>query len=146
MKSRHRTRNFRLAVLQLEDRLAPATQLLPDLQILPEYLSGWYLDTATTPGTTMLRYATSAANLGAGPFELNGTPTTVFNADGSQSQLVNQKIYLSDGTTTSRAAGTFTYHPAHGHIHFDDFAVARLRTRPGGTGIGAVIASSPKTS
>ncbi len=75
---------------RLEDRLAPATQLLPDLQVLSNYLSGWYLDSTTTPGTTLLRYATAIGNGGVGPFEINGTPTTQFNPDGTQSQLVNQ--------------------------------------------------------
>ena len=84
-------------LIRLEDRLAPATQLLPDLQVLPSYLSGWYLDTTSSPGTTLLRYATAVGNGGDGAFELNGTTTTQYNADGTQSQLVNQKITWSDG-------------------------------------------------
>lgn len=130
--------------LQLEQRLAPA-QLLPDLQILSSYLSGWSVNTTSTGGRE-LRFATALANGGLGAFEINATSTIVTNPDGSQSQLVNQKIFNTDGTYSLRPAGSFTYHPEHGHFHFDSMAVTQLRLRPGGTGVGAVIASGPKVS
>lgn len=129
----------------LEDRIAPATQLLPDLQLLGSYLSGWTINTTTTGGRE-LRFATALGNGGLGAFEINATPTIITNPDGSQSQIVNQKIFNSDGTTTLQQSGTFTYHAAHGHFHFDDMAVAQLRLRIGGTGVGAVIAAGPKVS
>lgn len=125
----------------LEDRVVPANQLLPDLHVLQANLTGW----TVTPGV-QIRFSTGMANGGQGPFELNGTTTIINNPDGTQSQVVNQKIYWDDGTTTSRVAGTFTYHSTHGHTHFDDFAIARLRIRPTDQSVGAVVATGPKTS
>lgn len=127
--------------LRLEDRVVPANQLLPDLNVLQSYLTGW----TVTPGVE-IRFSTGMANGGQGPFELNGTSTIITNPDGTQSQVVNQKIYWDDGTTTTRVAGTFTYHPSHGHTHFDDFAVARLRIRPTDQSVGGIVATGPKTS
>jgi hypothetical protein len=132
-------------LLRLEDRIAPVSQLLPDLHVLSANLSGWTINTNSSTGARELRFSTAIANQGLGPFELNGTPQYIFNADGTQSQVVNQKIYMDDGSSMSRVAGTFTYHPGHGHVHFDDMAIARLRTR-NGTEVGGVIRVGPKTS
>ncbi len=130
--------------VHLEDRIAPA-QFLPDLQVLGSYLNGWTIN-PTTSGGRELRFATALANGGLGAFEINATTTIITNPDGSQSQVVNQKIFDSNGTTTLRQAGTVSYHGEHGHFHFDDMALAQIRLRPGGTGVGAVIASGPKVS
>ena len=86
------------------------------------------------------------ANGGAGPFELNGNNQIIANPDGSLSVNATQRIYNSDGTSTERNAGTFVYHPTHGHIHFDGFAQYQLRERPADNSVGPVVASSRKTS
>lgn len=128
----------------LENRIAPAAQMLPDLIVLENYLSGWTINNVSGGGRE-IRFSTGIANIGQGAFELNGAPIYIFNPDGTQSQVVNQKIFWDDGTNSTRQAGTFTYHPEHGHVHFDDMAVARLRSRTGTT-IGPVVAEGPKTS
>lgn len=128
-------------LLPLEDRIVPANQLLPDLHVLSGNLTGW-----TITNNVEIRFSTGMANGGAGPFELNGTTTIIDNGNGTKSHVVNQKIYWDDSTTTTRVAGTFTYHAAHGHTHFDDFAVARLRVRPSNQSVGGIVAIGPKTS
>src|SRR5687768_16423613 len=45
----------------LEDRLTPANALLPDLQVLSSYLSGWTVNSAAGNGRE-IRYATALAN------------------------------------------------------------------------------------
>ena len=126
---------------------AAATQQLPDLIVWAsaenEYLYGWHIDTdePTEPGRRLLRLTNAVANIGAGPLELNGGPT---NPDGTQ--VVFQRIYNSDNSTTDREAGTFTYHPEHGHIHFDDYAEYNLRAVTADDGVGDVIATGAKIS
>lgn len=136
----------RLRFDPLEDRTVPATQLLPDLHVLSSYLPGWSLDTQTNPGHTLLRFATAMANGGPGAFEIRGTNNIITAPNGSQEQVVNQRIYNSDHTFTDRTAGTFIYHPTHGHIHFEDFAQAFLRVRGVGNTVGASVATGLKTS
>ncbi len=128
-------------LLKLEDRIAPANQLLPDLHVLQANLTGW-----TYSANNEIRFSTGMANGGQGPFELNGTTTKIDNGNGSFSHVVNQTIYWDDATTTTQVAGTFTYHETHGHTHFDDFAVARLRIRPTDQSVGGIVALGPKTS
>lgn len=138
-----RARN-RLSFLALEDRINPAP-MLPDLHILPSYLSGWTIN-SLGGSNREIRFTTAMANGGVGAFETRGTSTIVTNPDGTQSQLVNQRIYNTDGTFTDQFAGYFTYHPSHGHIHMDDMAWANLRIRGPGNTIGDIVATGPKTS
>ena len=87
-----------------------------------------------------LRLTSAIANIGTGALELRGGEST---PDG---QNVYQRIYEADGTYTDALAGTFTYHPEHAHIHFDEFAEFRLReVLPDGS-IGDVVASGDKVS
>ena len=41
-------------------------------------------------------------------------------------QEVLQRIYNSDGSFSEQPVGIFVYHPSHGHIHFEGYAVYRL--------------------
>src|SRR5262249_8244819 len=41
---------------------------------------------------------------------------------------------------------TFTYHPEHGHIHFDEFAQFRLRAVLPDGGVGDIVAAGNKVS
>jgi hypothetical protein len=134
---------WRLAAL--EDRLTPANALLPDLQVLSSYLSGWTVNPTAGTGREV-RYATALANGGQGAFELRGTTTILTEPDGTQRQVVNQRVYQDDTTFVDRLAGHFTYHPGHGHVHFDDMARGQLRIRTPGNGLGDVVAVGPKTS
>src|SRR5437773_1616450 len=142
--SRARPRPFPLRFQPLEDRLVP-TRLLPDLSPDVTNLSGWTV--STSGGVTQLFYATGMQNLGQGAFELDGTTTYITNGDGTQSQVVDQRVFNSDGTSTLQYAGTFTYHPAHAHVHYDDFAWGTIRTRPTANWQdGITVATGPKTS
>ena len=71
----------------LEDRVTPASNvLLPDLQILSSYLSGWTVNPTATGGRE-IRFATALANGGQGAFDLRATPTIITNPDGSRSYV-----------------------------------------------------------
>jgi hypothetical protein len=100
-----------------------ATQLLPNLVALraSEIGVNW------SGAAKELRFSTTSANLGDGPLELYGGQVT------GDSQQVHQRIYNNDGTSSDRVAGSMTYHEAHGHIHFDDYAdyVLESETAPG---------------
>jgi len=124
---------------------AVGTPLLPDLLPLSSeskgYVHGWTYDTTTLPGRTLLRLSTAVANGGRGALELRGGTV---NSDGTQN--VTQRIFKEGGGYTDRVAGTFTHHPAHQHIHFDNFATYRLRAVTQDDGVGAPVASGQKIS
>src|SRR5258706_5496409 len=104
------------------------------------YIYGWNLDRTEEPGHLLLRLTTAIANIGAGPLDLRGGRHTTAGQD------VYQRIYSDDGTYSDRLAGTFTYHPAHHHTHFDDFSSYRLRAVLPNGSVGKVIAGGTKTS
>ncbi len=118
-----------------------ATDRLPDLIVRPELLQVTDIDRTTMPGRELLRLTAGAANIGTGPLEVRGgallSPTT---------SEVMQRLYRSDGTWFDRLAGAFTYHPEHGHVHFDDWMIFRLREAPGEGAIGGVVAEGGKVS
>ncbi len=123
---------------------ASAHPQLPDL--LPwanrrrGYVYGWNLDRTEQPGHLLLRLTTAIANIGAGPLELRGGAHT------TTGQNVYQRIYNDNQTYSDHLAGTFTYHPAHHHTHFDDFSSYRLRTILPNGGVGKTVAGGTKTS
>jgi hypothetical protein len=118
-----------------------AARLLPDITIMADaglgYLYGWYIDQSQIPGRTLLRVSSATPNTGAGPLELRGT-----NAN----PLVVQRIYREDGSYEERPAGSFTFHPTHGHLHFDDWVQMHLRAVLPGNAVGDIVASGNKTS
>jgi hypothetical protein len=118
---------------------------LPDLAPLAsrtaEYIHGWSIDRHEIPGRTLLRLTTAMGNFGAGPLEIRGGRVV----DGAQQ--VFQRIYPdSDGKPRDRLAGSFTYHPDHGHTHFDDFATYRLRVMREDGSAGRIVRSGSKVS
>jgi hypothetical protein len=123
---------------------ASAQANLPDL--LPwanrsrGYVYGWNFDRSEKPGHLLLRLTTAIANAGAGPLELRG------GNHSASGQEVFQRIFNDDGTFKDRLAGTFTYHPAHHHTHFDDFAAYRLRQVTTGGGVGKIVKGGQKLS
>lgn len=123
---------------RLEDRLVLAP-LLPDLVpwASPEqgYLHDYVID------GNLLRFSTSLANAGEGALEVRGT-TVLPNGR----RQVAQRIYDSDGGFQERLAGEFTFHPGHGHLHFDGYAVYHLRNKTPAGGVGEIVASSGKIS
>jgi hypothetical protein len=131
------------AAIFLSASLASAqpTDLLPDMLVVRDVLSETRLDRTTLPGRTLLRLSTGTANNGSGQLELRAG--AVISATQRQ---VHQRIYRSDGTFSSRLAGTFTYHPTHAHTHFDDWVVVRLREIVGDAGVGGVVVEGSKRS
>lgn len=114
---------------------------LPDLIVRQEPLLHTEIDRLSEPGRELLRLTAGTANVGLGPLELRGG--TVLNATQAE---VSQRIFLSDGTWFDRLAGVFTYHPSHGHVHFDDWTVFRLREALPDGGVGAIVAEGSKVS
>ena len=89
-----------------------ANQLFPNLVALPAH----EMRVTNVDGVKELRFSTTSANLGDGPFVIVGGNVT------GDSQQVNQRIYYSDGSFEDRNAGFWQYHPTHNHIHVDDYA------------------------
>lgn len=88
-------------------------ELLPNITALPAF------DISIRPnliGEPELRFAVTTANLGEGPLEFHGGET------GSGKQNVYQRVYLEDGSYYDHLAGSFIWHPAHQHIHVEDYA------------------------
>jgi len=116
---------------------------LPDLfvwtNVANDYLYGWYLDQnePTEPGRILLRVSTATPNIGTGPLELRGSSTT---------PGVYQRIFRTDGSYYDRYAGNFTFHPGHGHLHFDNWINLHLRAVLTNDGVGDIVASGDKTS
>jgi hypothetical protein len=79
-------------------------------------------------GNTLV-FSTTSWNNGTGRLELRAGET------GSAGQNVYQRIYLSDGGYYDTLAGTFVWHPAHNHFHFQDYATYTLQpyNAPGGS-------------
>lgn len=117
--------------------------LLPDVGLWADqaggYLYDWYIDRnePTKPGRTLLRASTASINTGIGALELIGS---------SLSPGVYQRIYSSDGGYRDVYAGTFTFHPGHGHLHFDNWLNFHLREVLSGNGVGNVVVAGNKTS
>ncbi len=116
---------------------------LPDLFVWASeanrYLYGWYLDQAepSQPSRILLRVSTATPNVGAGPLELHGSST---------SPGVYQRIFRTDGSSYDRFAGNFTFHPGHGHLHFDNWINLHLRAVLTNDAVGDIIVSGDKTS
>ena len=92
-------------------------------------------------GSAMLRFDMTTANLGKGPLEIvlgespaGQDPRTarrpgmqlVYNTDAPRGQQHRREVTIN---------GKFEFHPAHEHIHFEDFAKYEL-FRKGGKGLG----------
>ena len=100
-----------------------ATLLYPDLQTLPP--SELRLETVVTPdgvSRNLLRFSNTVWNAGEGPMELRGSLTS--------NGTVTQTVYDDAGAGAALPVGeNFTFHQAHNHWHFDDFAEYQLWTK-----------------
>jgi hypothetical protein len=121
---------------------ADVVDLYPDVIVRPSDLYNNAIVTNIIPGHTHLAFSNGTPNIGTGPLYLYG----ILPALTDSTQLVMQRIFRSDGTYYDDTAGTFIYHPTHNHIHFEDWCIYRLREILPGDGVGAIVASSPKTS
>lgn len=82
-------------------------------------------------GRSTLRFSTTSWNGGTGPLELAAGEVET----GSGKLRVYQVVYQSGGSSILHFAGAFEYHPAHDHMHFNDFALYTLQpvNAPGGS-------------
>ncbi|GDX51478.1 hypothetical protein LBMAG27_05250 [Bacteroidota bacterium] len=103
---------------------------------------------STNPG--QLRISVETPNIGHGPLHTLTTNTyvcpdstyygsapTTCNDGSAPKTLVNQEIFHKNGSTMTswqHTAGSMTYHPTHGHMHYDDWGIYTLRLQiPGVT-------------
>lgn len=121
---------------------AGGRELLPDIIVDESYLYDWDVTTTIEPGKTHLRLSNGTANIGNGPLHLFGVEPGATDS----TQDVMQRVYLDDDSYYDRLAGRFIYHPEHGHIHFEDWAIYRLREVVDSNGVGDLIAEGSKTS
>ncbi len=121
----------------------PVRDLLPDLQMrnsptvsfaTPSFtFFGW---PQPAPGETCypseveedharvcLRFDQVVANRGEGNLEMR---LAVPNDPANPAHDAIQRVFRSDGTSHDRVAGSWEFHDAHGHYHFEGFAQARL--------------------
>jgi hypothetical protein len=126
--------SFRLPVLAaigiLSGSVAVAqtnVELMPNLRVAPAFDVALRRDYAT--GGWDLVFSTLSYNVGAGPLEI------VAGETGSMGQNVYQRVYLADGGSYERVAGTYVWHPEHNHVHFGNYAVYTLQPydAPGGS-------------
>ncbi|MEL7471673.1 MAG: lysyl oxidase family protein [Planctomycetota bacterium] len=117
------------------------SDLLPDIVTRQSDLFDNDIVTNISPGRTHLRLSNGTANSGVGKLHLFGGPS---NGDGTQQ--VFQRVYRTDGSHWDRVAGNFVFHPGHNHIHFEDWAIYRLREILPGDGVGPIVAEGKKTS
>src|SRR3990170_722342 len=87
-------------------------EMLPDLAPLPKYLKDRRIE--TSGGQKFLRFSNGVGNYGDGALEVRGERSNT-----SDPMAAIQRVYLTGGDPVDVNVGTFTYHPAHGHWHFD---------------------------
>jgi hypothetical protein len=100
-----------------------ATSLYPDLRTLPPAeLRFETLVQADGSRHELLRFSNTVWNAGQGPMELRGSVTS--------NGTVTQSVYDDAGGVATFPVGeNFTFHVAHNHWHFDDFAEYQLWTK-----------------
>lgn len=128
-----------LALACVSGQAFAQTDLLPDIIVRQSDLFDNRIE--VSGGQTFLRLSNGTANIGDGPLYLYGGQD---NGDGTQD--VHQRIFADDGSFTDRLAGTFTFHPTHGHIHYNDWSEYRIREITAGGGVGPILAKGVKTS
>jgi len=100
-------------------RTVAGQELWPNLRALPASDLSIILNADT--GNPELRLTATSWNSGAGPLEL------VAGAVGQAGQDVYQRIYSKGGGFRDNLAGTFVWHEAHNHFHFERYAVYTLK-------------------
>jgi hypothetical protein len=98
--------------------LVAGQELKPNLRALPAFDLSIIANSDT--GNPELRLSATSWNSGKGPLEL------VAGATGPAGQDVYQRVYSVGGAFTDYLAGTFVWHPAHNHFHFQEYALYTL--------------------
>ncbi|HWO26976.1 MAG TPA: lysyl oxidase family protein [Kofleriaceae bacterium] len=119
-----------------------ANPKLPDIVVRQSDLYDNVEDRNMEPGHVHLRLSNGTANIGVGKLHLYG----VFPGNPDGTQDVKQRIFGDNGEFEDRLAGKFLFHPGHSHIHFENWAVYRIRQILPGDGVGPIIAEGSKTS
>lgn len=101
--------------------LGSADPQLPNLVALAPFDVG--IGAEDSGEGTAIRFATGAANRGEYALELSGQPTGPSEATAQQCVAWPQDRVCSE----RQSVGTFSWHPEHGHFHFEDFAQYELR-------------------
>ncbi len=131
-----------------KDQSQTDCDLLPDISIsdyaILNYQGGptEYPQVGVGENNGRLRISGSTPNYGFGPLTVGAVNIWTCGSDtftdynqalavcNTPAQLIKQKIYhKNNGTMTSweKWAGSMTYHPAHNHMHVDDWATFTLR-------------------
>jgi len=92
--------------------------VLPD--IAPLAPSGLRLSTVN--GRAVLRFTGSFWNKGLQAFDLRTHQGPVVPGAQEGVEEVYQHVVAADGAPRTKYVGTFVYHPAHNHHHYDNFA------------------------
>lgn len=109
-----------LGALSLCGTAGAQTAKPPNLISLPAY--GFSMST-DAGGRSTLRFGATTWNAGTGPLELAAGEVET----GSGKLRVYQVVYQTVGAPVLRFAGAFEYHPAHNHMHFNDYALYTLQ-------------------
>ena len=121
-----------MAALQAPSSARPVAEQLPNLVALPPFdlqIGGTDETSPADAGGRAIRFATAAANRSDFALELSGQPKSATEATAHQCTAWVGPRVCSD----REEVGLFSWHPAHGHYHFEDFALYQLRTlRAGG--------------
>ena len=112
-------------LVALANRPANATTpMLPNIKALPATDLSLQTGSACAGSFAIaLCFSATTWNNGVGPLELRGGLII-----GGNQQQVNQRVFQSDGSFVDSNAGTFVYHPGHGHTHFDEYALYMLES------------------
>jgi len=108
-------------------------EYLPDLVVDPQSLRFNYVDNYRNypqgehGNEYKLNFQTAVRNIGSGKLELTAGEVV------GETQLVNQVVQLTSGSTRTYEAGTFVYHPEHGtqHFHVDNMFLYTLIPQTG---------------
>ncbi|MBI3872018.1 MAG: hypothetical protein HY304_02945, partial [candidate division Zixibacteria bacterium] len=125
-----------------EQQAPQVVDLLPDLIVREADLYSYDIVTNIIPGHIHLRFANGTPNIGLGKLYFFGVLPPINDSQ----QVVDQRVFRSDGTFYDRQAGIFQYHPAHNHVHFNGWCQYRLRQILPNDGIGPIVIEADKTS
>ena len=100
--------------------LYPPDTVNPPLDVLGQHPLSCAADEMAEDGAQRcLRLTTGPRNAGAGPMDLGYVPIE-HELGLVEEGPVTQYLHWSDGSTTSRPAGSFLFHKTHAHYHFQD--------------------------
>jgi hypothetical protein len=94
---------------------AGQVELRPDIRALPP------TDIAMLDPNN-IKFSTTSWNAGDGKLLLIPRKPVTDPVTGTTKQPVDQRVFCSGGGFYDRSAGSAEYHPAHNHVHYNDYA------------------------